>query len=242
MEQQSFSVHAGSEVSPIDIHFHQVFTCQITECGIHKICEDRFSTKQQTKPQPIPTPPQKIIDCQQQQELDKPFARWISDNNPGKTPDTIPHIPQAQIIIAPIVVEKQSQVKCKERIITLTKNAKYLTDNTHNEFQFAIFQDMIKTIDPLKPIEGFNSILNQFRLRQCVKQLESRDTLKCVTTTQLQIGEGRATIKKPIHQRDKQVRVTELRGLQLQQWKLLAVLRAAAQEGIKYSSNRPSEA
>ncbi|CAL6109161.1 Hypothetical_protein [Hexamita inflata] len=40
----------------------------------------------------------------------------------------------------------------------------------------------------------------------------------------------------------KQVRVTELRGPQLQQWKLLALLRAAAQEGIKYSSNRSSEA
>ncbi|CAL6009129.1 Hypothetical_protein [Hexamita inflata] len=42
-------------------------------------------------------------------------------------------------------------------------------------FQFAIFQDLIKTIDPLKPFEGFNRILNQFRLRQCVKQLEKEE-------------------------------------------------------------------
>ncbi|CAL5983609.1 Hypothetical_protein [Hexamita inflata] len=62
-----------------------------------------------------------------------------------------------------------------------------------------------------------------------------------------QMGENRR--RKSNHQKAntsaKQVRVTELtelRGLQLQQWKLLALLRAAAQEGIKYSSNRSSKA
>ncbi|CAL6082159.1 Hypothetical_protein [Hexamita inflata] len=60
-------------------------------------------------------------------------------------------------------------------------------------------------------------------------------------------GEGRATTKKPIHRQDKQIgktssRCGELGGLQLQQWKLLALLRAAAQEGIQCPSNRSSKA
>ncbi|CAL6053952.1 Dihydrolipoamide_acyltransferase [Hexamita inflata] len=162
-------------VTPIEIHFHQIFKCQKNECSIHKVMENQFHSKEQPKTQQSITPPQKTIDCQQQQEMDKPFARWIADNNPGKAPNTIPYTPQAQLIVAPKVVEKQPQDKCKERITALTKNAKYLTDNTHNEFQFAIFQDMVKTIDVKKPIEGFNRILSQFRLRQCVKQIENEE-------------------------------------------------------------------
>lgn len=40
--------------------------------------------------------------------MDKPFARWTADNDPGKAPNTIPYTPQAQLIVAPKVVEKQS--------------------------------------------------------------------------------------------------------------------------------------
>ncbi|CAL6005777.1 RT/endonuclease [Hexamita inflata] len=162
-------------VTPIEIHFHQIFKCQKSECSIHKVIENQFYSKEQPKTQQSIIPPQKTIDCQQQQEMDKPFVRWTADNDPGKAPNTIPYTPQAQLIVAPKVVEKQSQDKCKERITALTKNAKYLTDNTHNEFQFAIFQDMVKTIDVKRPIEGFNRILSQFRLRQCVKQIENEE-------------------------------------------------------------------
>ncbi|CAL6021760.1 Reverse_transcriptase/endonuclease [Hexamita inflata] len=164
-------------MTALDILFHQHFNCPKTTCSPWSVIEGQFEAKK--KPiLIIKAKSQLTIEPEQQELHEKPFQTWVNDNKLIPTQETVKFIPQETLIITPIVVMKQSQLECEERIHAIRQKCSITPEECVHDLTFERILDLIKKLDPKKPIEAINSLLTSCRLQSTVVNSSNYDREK----------------------------------------------------------------
>ncbi|CAL6038866.1 Reverse_transcriptase (RNA-dependent DNA polymerase) [Hexamita inflata] len=155
--------HTG--LSALDILFHQQFNCAHTLCSTWTVNENQFQINK--KPIKINLPKQSI-EKEQQDKFDQPFQIWVNENKLKETPQTIRYIPKEVLIITPVVVLRQTQVQCEERIHAMRQKCIILPAEFFFQYTYNRIVELIAGLDVNKPIEAINQLLSSCRLKSSI--------------------------------------------------------------------------
>ncbi|CAL6055256.1 Hypothetical_protein [Hexamita inflata] len=95
------------------------------------------------------------------------YQPWVNENKLKETPQTIRYTPKEVLIITPVVVLRQTQIQCEERINAMRQKCIILPAEFFFQYTYNRIVELIASLDVNKPIEAIYQ-LSSCRLKSSI--------------------------------------------------------------------------